>query len=65
MNEGIKLHPRHKTRVLAEVDHSKDLLKTIQKYDLTYGEIFTMLSKSILSWAGYLKQDEDVMEETK
>lgn len=56
---GIELHPRHEIRIYAEVDHSKALLEVIQKYDLTYGEIFTILSTSITRWSKYLKRDED------
>jgi len=53
------LHPRHEIRVKAEVDHMEALIKIIKEYDLTYGEIFTILSSSITRWAGYLKIDED------
>lgn len=55
----MEVHPRIEIRALAEVEHSKALLKVIQKYDLTYGEIFTMLSSSMTQWAKYLKSDED------
>ena len=55
----MKLHPRHEKRVLAEIEHSTALLDIIQKYELTYGETFTMLSTSITRWANYLKKDED------
>lgn len=55
----MEVHPRMEIRALAEVKHSRALLEVIQKYDLTYGEIFTMLSSSITQWAKYLKSDED------
>jgi len=59
----MEVHPRMKTRNLAEIDHSKALLEIILKYELTYGEIFTILSSAMTRWAGYLKVDED--EENK
>lgn len=55
----MNVHHRMEIRQLAEIDHSKALLEIIQKHELTYGEIFTILSSSITRWAGYLKKDED------
>ena len=55
----MELHPRHKKRALADVDVSISLLDIIKKYDLTYGEVFTILGNKITHYAKYLKVDED------
>lgn len=53
------VHNRMEIRKKAEIEYDKTLLEVIRKYDLTYGEIFSMLSDSLLRWANYLKLDED------
>ncbi|KKL20605.1 hypothetical protein LCGC14_2453790 [marine sediment metagenome] len=55
----MKLHPRHELRQKAEVEAQLKLLGIIKKYDLSYGEIFTILAKLMSNWARYLKKDED------
>ncbi len=59
MIEGIKLHPRHQIRIYAEAEHNKALLEIIQNHNLTYGEIFTLLSKSMRDWVSYFQKDEE------
>ena len=56
---GIKLHPRHKQRVLAEVDLMKFLIDLNHKYDLSYGETIEILAKTIQREANHLKKMED------
>lgn len=55
----MEVHPRMEIRQLAEAEYAKSLLQIIKKYDLTYGEIFTMLSDAMIRWARYLKNSED------
>ena len=55
----MMLHPRHKIRVKAHVKFKEALINIIQEFDLTYGEIFYLLSKEMLNWAEYMKKDED------
>ena len=54
----MEVNPRMVIRNKAELEHQSALLEVIQKYDLTYGEIFSILSASIRNWAIYLKRDE-------
>ena len=55
----MELHPRHEKRILASVDLSVLLLEIIKKYELTYGEIFTILADRITHYAKFLKRNED------
>lgn len=46
-------------RNLAGAEFQGEVLRIIHKYNLTFGETFNMLSRSMLRWANYLKEDED------
>lgn len=55
---SIKLHPRHKERILARNDLKKCICKIVEEYELTFGELFSILAKSVWDWAEYLKSEE-------
>lgn len=59
MNERVKLHPRHEKRVLAEVETSRALLKIEKDYDLTYGELFVIITNILNRWSHQLRSLDD------
>lgn len=56
---SIKINKRQTERVLARNDLKKCVIKIVNEYDLSFGELFSILAKSIQDWAEYLKSDED------
>ena len=57
------MNNRHGIVRKAGVEVSNALLDAIKKYDLSYGEVFGILSEGISIWAGYLRKDEQGEEE--
>ena len=57
------MNDRHGIVRKAGVEVSNALLDAIKKYDLSYGEVFSILSEDIRRWAGYLRKDEQGEEE--
>lgn len=55
-----ELNPRHKLRNMAYIDASKALLRVIERHDLSFGEIFVILSELMKHWAYILRKGEDV-----
>ena len=54
-----KVHPRMQKRKLANIEYGDSLVSIVKKYDLTLGEIITMLSENITRLATHLKLAED------
>lgn len=44
--------------VEAALEFSKSFTTIVKKYDLTYGEMFGILSDMMSTWAKYMRRDE-------
>ena len=55
----MMLNPRHDRRVNAEIKLQDTLTDIIEKYDLSFGEIFVIISKIMTNWAHHLQKAED------
>ncbi len=55
---SIKRHPREMLIADAEAEFTRTFLALEQKYELTYGEMFELLSKRLNRLAGNLVSDE-------
>lgn len=54
----MKLHERHEPTVIASCEFYTALAEIIAKHQLSYGEIFAMLSSAMAQWAKYVVSDE-------
>ena len=50
---SLKLHPRTTIVEKADSELSRLLLDLVKKHDLTYGEIFALISRQISEYAKY------------
>ena len=55
---SLKIHPRHKKVSTARNEISTAICNTINTHELTYGELFSIISNELQSWSGYLIKDE-------
>lgn len=53
-----KMHPRHQIVSKAKSKITEAILDILKEYDLTYGELMSILANEIRSWAGYMIRDE-------
>lgn len=53
-----EMHPRHQIVSKAKSKIASVILDTLKEYDLTYGELMSVLANEIRSWAGYMIRDE-------
>lgn len=42
----------------ATLEFSKSFTSIVKKYELTYGEVFGVLSDMMTTWAKYMRRDE-------
>lgn len=56
--EGLKLHPRTLIVQRAKVELSTALSDIIEKHDLTFGEVFSVLAQESASWAKVAVREE-------
>ena len=54
----MEVHPRHKIRNLAHSEAKLKFLEVEKKYDLSYGEMFVILSEQIQSLSYSLRKIE-------
>jgi hypothetical protein len=54
----MKLHERTLLVQKASAEMGMAIIDIVQKYDLTYGEVFGILGQSINDFAKYLKREE-------
>ena len=57
------MNNRHGIVRKAGVEVSNALLDAMKKYELTYGEVFYILSEEISNWAVFLREQEQEEEE--
>jgi hypothetical protein len=53
-----RIHPRHKIVSKAKSEIGETIINAIKEYDLTYGELMSILANEIRAWAGYMIRDE-------
>ncbi len=54
----MKLHPRMVIMAEAALELAKSFTTIVKKYDLTYGEMFGILSDMMSTRAKYMRHDE-------
>ncbi len=54
----MKLHERHIPFQQAKSEISKVVEEAVEKHNLTYGELFSILANELRSWAGCVIRDE-------
>lgn len=59
----ITLHPRTKLVTGAQSEINRHVLDTVLKYDLTYGELFSILSQTMAQQAKYCIRAERSLPE--
>ena len=58
IGRGMKLHPRLEIVQRAGHDLSTAIANMVQKYDLTWGELFGLLAGVMSRWAKYQIKEE-------
>lgn len=57
-SSGLRIHPRHAITQRASLDVREALLRAVERHDLTYGEVFTILADALAEWAKHARRDE-------
>lgn len=56
----MQLHPRHRDVSLADLDIRNAVVKAVSQYNLTWGELWSILSSIGASWAKECIKDERI-----